>query len=290
MMSRNLVFTRTPVSIDIHMGSPIMPTVTSYEHGQFNWVDLMSPDTEAAKKFYSTVFDWTPEDRPTAMGIPYTIFKLGDDEICGMGPLPPDMQEQGIPSSWNSYINVDDLESAADKVQSLGGTIFMPAMKVMDAGWMVGIMDPTGGRVFLWKKNEHVGATRINDPGCLCWNELATRDIEKAREFYGALFDWQFEDNPSATSKYYIVHNKGIMNGGIMQMNEQWPEGVPPHWGIYFAVENAEEACKRLTDSGGEVYAAPFEIPIGKIAVVSDPFKAVFHFFEFGDHASSESS
>jgi predicted enzyme related to lactoylglutathione lyase len=263
-----------------------MPTMTSYDHGQFNWVDLMTPDTEVAKKFYSGVFGWSPDDRPTDMGVPYTVFKLGDDEICGMGPLPAGMQEQGIPSAWNSYINVDDLEPAIAKAESAGGIVFMPSMKVMESGWMAGIMDPTGGRVFFWQKNEHFGATRVNDPGCLCWNELATRDIEKAREFYAAVFDWQFEDNPNAASEYYVVHNKGVMNGGIMQMNEQWPVGVPPHWGIYFAVDNAGEACARLTELGGEVCAPPFEIPIGRIAVVSDPFKAVFHFFEFGEAAA----
>jgi len=153
----------------------------------------------------------------------------------------------------------------------------------MDAGWMAGIMDPTGGRVVFWQKNEHFGATRVNDPGCLCWNELATRDIEKACAFYGGLFDWQFEDNPNAASKYYVVQNKGVMNGGIMQMTEQWPESVPSHWGIYFAVDSADDACARLSELGGEVCSPPFEIPIGKIAVVSDPYKALFHFFEFDE-------
>ena len=265
-----------------------MPTMTSYEHGQFNWVDLMSPDVEAGRKFYTGVFGWTSEDRPTDVGVPYTMFKLGDDEICGMGPLPPDLREQGIPSSWNNYINVDDLETTASKAESLGGIVFMPAMQVMDAGWMAGIMDPTGGRVFLWKKNEHIGATRVNDPGCMCWNELATRDIQKAREFYGAWLDWQFEDNPSAASEYSIILNKGSMNGGIMQMNEQWPDDVPPHWNVYFAVDDAEASCRKLSELGGEVCAAPFDIPIGKIAVVTDPFKALFHFFEFGEHAESD--
>jgi predicted enzyme related to lactoylglutathione lyase len=265
-----------------------MPTLTRYEHGQFNWVDLMSPDTEVAKEFYRGVFGWTPVARPTDVGVSYTIFKLGDDDICGMGPLPPDIEAQGLPSMWNSYINVDNLEAAILKAESTGGTIWMPSMKVMNAGWMAGMMDPTGGRVFFWQKNEHLGATRINDPGCLCWNELATRDIETAREFYGELFDWQFDDNPSAASKYYVIKNKGNMCGGMMQMNEQWPDEMPSHWGIYFAVDNVEEACAELSELGGEVCCSPFEIPIGKIAVVSDPFKATFHFFEFGENGGGD--
>lgn len=259
-----------------------MPTMTGYEHGQFSWVDLMSPDTEASKKFYGGLFGWTFEDKPTDMGLPYTMFKLDDQDVCGMGALPPDMQKQGIPPTWNSYINVDNLEDTVAKVEALGGSVFMPSMKVMDAGWMAGIMDPSGGRVFLWQKNEHCGATRVNDPGCFCWNELATRDIEKAREFYGQLLAWEFEDNPDAPTKYYIIKNKGNMNGGMMQMNDQWPENIPAHWAVYFTVENADDACAKLKELGGEVCSPPFSIPFGRIAVVSDPHRAVFHFFEFG--------
>ena len=264
-----------------------MPTRTAYEHGQFNWVDLMSPDTEASKKFYGALFGWSHVDHSTDMGVPYTIFMKGENEVCGMGPLPPDMQQQGMPPTWNSYIYVDNLEAAVKKVESLNGAVFMPSMKVMEAGWMAGIRDPSGGHVFLWQKNEHIGAMQVNEPGCFCWNELATRDIEQAREFYAGLFGWEFEDNPSAPSKYYIIHNKGDMNGGIIQMTEQWPEGVPPHWAVYFTVEDADQSCEKLRELGGEVCSPPFAIPIGRIAVVSDPQKAVFHFFEFGEEAQT---
>jgi len=64
--------------------------------------------------------------------------------------------------------------------------------------------------------------------------------------------------------------------------SQQWPEGIPTHWGVYFTVENADDACAKLKELGGEVCAAPFAIPpVGRIAVVSDPHQAVFHFFEF---------
>lgn len=260
-----------------------MPTITAYEHGQFSWIDLMSPDPDSSKAFYAGLFGWSAEDRPTDAGVPYTIFKLGDDELCGMGPLPPDLQQQGVPPAWNSYINVDDLKGTLTRVETLGGKVYMPTMKVMEAGWMTGIMDPTGGRVFLWQKNEHIGATRVNEPGCFCWNELATRDIERAREFYGKLLGWDFDVNPHAPTQYYIIQNRGRMNGGLMQMNEQWPASIPPHWGVYFTVENAETACVKLKELGGEVCAAPFEIPTGRIAVVADPHQAVFQLLEFAE-------
>ena len=35
-----------------------------YEHGVFSWVDLATADPEAAKTFYSQLFDWRFEDIP----------------------------------------------------------------------------------------------------------------------------------------------------------------------------------------------------------------------------------
>ena len=262
-----------------------MPSVTAYAHGQFNWVDLMSSDPASSKEFYGQLFGWSSEDKPTDTGPPYTVFQLGEDEICGMCPLPPDLQQQGVPPCWNSYINVDELDASLAQVEGLGGSITMPPMDAMDAGRMAGVTDPTGGHFFLWQKNRHPGATKVNDVGCFSWNELATRELEKAREFYGRLLDWTFEENPHAKSKYYIIHNRGQMNGGMIEMTDEWDAHIPPHWSVYFTVANADAACARLVELGGNVRVAPFDIEIGKIAVVNDPQQATFQFFESGEQA-----
>ena len=50
---------------------------------------------------------------------------------------------------------------------------------------------------------------------------------------------------------------------------DQW-EGVPDHWMVYFAVEDADAACAKVTELGGNVQVPPFDLPVGRIAVVSD--------------------
>ncbi len=246
-----------------------MPTMTSYEHGQFSWVDLMAHDTQAAKRFYSELFGWEAADQATGGGPPYTIFRLGGQDVAGMGGMPPDMIQQGVPPIWNSYITVADIEAVVAKVEGLGGKVTMPIMKVMDAGVMAFISDPTGGNVALWQKNKHIGAHRVGDPGCFCWNELATRDVDRAREFFAALLGWEFQENPHSPNPYYFIKNRGADNGGIVQMNEQWGS-APTCWMVYFTVENADQAVAKIVELGGKVIVPPFDLPVGRIAVVGD--------------------
>ncbi|MGD1906133.1 MAG: hypothetical protein ACFB0C_09085 [Leptolyngbyaceae cyanobacterium] len=49
-----------------------------YEHGVFSWVDLATADPEAAKTFYSHLFDWRFEDIPVPDSPPYSMAYKGD--------------------------------------------------------------------------------------------------------------------------------------------------------------------------------------------------------------------
>lgn len=249
-----------------------MPEKSSYAHGQFCWVDLMAEDMGGAKEFYGELFGWRCEDQDTQGGPAYGIFTLGGKQVAGLGQCD---ESQGMPPVWNSYINVDDCQAVTGKVESLGGKVIMPVMQVMDVGWTSLLQDPTGGMVALWQKNRHIGAQLTGDVGSFCWNELATRDVEKAREFYGKLLGWEFADNPGTPTQYYIIKNQGADNGGLMQMSEQWGD-MPPCWSVYFTVADAEAAVETVKRKGGQVVVPPFDIPVGRMAVVADADGAVF--------------
>lgn len=253
-----------------------MTVKTEYQHGQFNWVDLSAHDASAAKSFYGELFGWTCADQDTQGGPPYAIFQLDGRHVAGIGQMNDEMKAQGIPPFWNCYVNVDDVEAAVQKTADLGGTVTMPAMKVLDAGWMAFIQDPTGANVALWQKDQHIGAQLVNSVGACCWNELATRDVEKAKEFYGRLLGWTFEEFPGTPTKYFVCKVGDNMNGGLMQMDEHGGE-MPPCWCVYFSVADADVAAEKVTQLGGKVIQPPFDIPVGRIAVVSDPQGAVFY-------------
>ncbi len=250
--------------------------MTRFEHGQFSWVDLVAHDMAAARRFYEEFFGWKSITSDTKGGPPYAMFELEGNIVAGIGQMSEEMKAQGIPPMWNSYINVDDIHATAKKATELGATLTVPVMKVLDAGWLAFMRDPTGGQVGLWQKDQHPGAARINAPATFCWNELNTREADRARDFYGQLLGWTSRRNEHAPSLYHITQVQGRDHAGILQMTAEWGD-MAPHWTVYFAVADMDRTQEKLTQLGGKALVPPFQIPMGRLSVVSDPQGAIFH-------------
>ncbi len=62
--------------------------------------------------------------------------------------------------------------------------------------------------------------------------------------------------------------------------------GVPNHWHVYFAVADADAAAAKATELGGAVVAEPFDMPVGRMAVISDPQGAVFSIIQLAAQPS----
>lgn len=257
-----------------------MPTMTSYPPGQFCWVDFTAHDAVAASEFYARLFGWYAEEQDTGSGPPYWIFKIGDQQIGGLGQMSEEMASQGIPPMWNSYVAVEDVDAIAKKVPTLGGIVTMPPMPVPGAGWMAFLQDPTGGNLAIWQKDQHFGAELIGETGTCCWNELATKDLDKAKDFFSGLFGWEYKPNPHAPAPYAIIKNQGLDVGGLMQMTEEWGD-IPSHWMVYFATEDVQATADKTAELGGQVCVPPFDTPVGPISVLTDPQGGTFSVIHF---------
>ena len=126
-----------------------------YPHGQFCWVDLVSRDMSEAREFYRRLFGWQSTDQDTQGGPPYAHFELEGKSVAGLGQMNQEMLNKKLPAMWNSYIQVDDIQAVCAKVTQLGGTITVPVTKILDAGSLAFIRDPTGAQVGLWQKDQH---------------------------------------------------------------------------------------------------------------------------------------
>jgi uncharacterized protein len=252
-----------------------------YEPGTFCWVDLQTTDREGAKAFYAALFGWEAEDMPAGDAGTYTMLRLDGDEVCGLYEMEDARSEQGVPPHWLSYVSVEDADATASKARELGGTAFGEAFDVGDAGRMAFVQDPTGAMLGAWQPRQHIGARRVNDPGCLGWNELQSREPEAAASFYAALFGWEMEPQEyDGKLAYVTIKNAGWGNGGIMPMTDQHGD-VPPHWLPYFIVLSCDDAVARVRELGGDVLVEPFNVmESSRIAVVSDPQGAAFALFE----------
>src|ERR1700689_3807185 len=102
-----------------------MPEMTSYEHGVPSWIDVGTPDPQAALSFYAELFGWVGQDMGEEMGH-YIIVSKDGKQVAAISPA----QDPG-PPRWTTYIDVDDLDAVTAKVEPAGGTVLMGPMDVM---------------------------------------------------------------------------------------------------------------------------------------------------------------
>lgn len=253
-----------------------MPVRTEYAHGTPSWTDLSTSDPEAAKAFYAAVFGWEYIENPTDQGGVYIMATASGKNAAGMMQQQPEQAQMGIPPMWNTYISVDDVDVTLGKVTEAGGSVMMPSMDVMDSGKMAVIVDPTGAVVCLWQADQHIGAEVVNEHGTLCWNEVMTADVPAAAAFYGELFGWGTQEMDMGEMGTYTVFTLDSEENGVAGGTGLPTEGVPPHWGTVFSVDDCDAAAARVGEAGGTVVAGPFDMPIGRGAACADPQGAMF--------------
>jgi uncharacterized protein len=118
-------------------------------NGEFCWNELMTPNPEAAKQFYSKLLGWEFETENINQESPYFMIKKGELPIGGMMQIPKD-KENHIPPHWGSYIFVEDLKATVEKAKSLGAKIVVDITPVKDFGHFAVIQDPTGAYISFW--------------------------------------------------------------------------------------------------------------------------------------------
>jgi predicted enzyme related to lactoylglutathione lyase len=250
---------------------------TEYAPGAFCWADLTTTDQPAAKSFYTALFGWSAEDNPVGDTAVYSMMSMQGKHVAAIAPQPQAQRDANVPPAWNSYISVESADASAERAKELGGNVHAPAFDVMQAGRMAVIQDPQGAFFEVWQPREHIGAALVNAPGALVWNELASPDLNASSAFYSALFGWTIAPFESSPEPYLAIDNAGTGNGGIRPLT---PPGMPPHWLVYFGVDELDAALAKLSELGGTTHAGPIDIQIAKIAIVADPQGASFALYD----------
>ncbi|WP_405666837.1 VOC family protein [Streptomyces sp. NBC_01166] len=233
------------------------------------WVELSTPDVQAAQAFYAGLFGWRSETDPRPEAGGYTTARLGEDAVAAFSPLYRPEQQP----AWTVSFATEDADATADAVRSAGGTVLMGPMDVFDQGRFAVAADPSGAVFSLWQARAFRGAGRLNDPGALGWAELHTPDPQGALAFYPSVFDW------TVSSSAHFTHwgADGADFGGMKVQDDDERAEAPPHWLPYFTVSDTETTAARALTAGGEPLAPPTHIPGGPwVAVLRDPQGARF--------------
>jgi uncharacterized protein len=191
------------------------------------------------------------------------------------GITPPMQGGADAPPTWNLYFSSADVAATAGRVEQGGAKVLVGPMEVPGTGHMLFAFDPTGAAFGVWQPGEHKGAAYWGEPGALTWVELNTRDGAAADAFYGGVFGYGNQQIGDGAQFDYVVYTVGDNPVcGRMRMTEEWAD-TPPHWMVYFGVDDADAAARRITDAGGQVSNGPFDSPYGRIVVFRDPSGAV---------------
>jgi len=238
--------------------------------GSFFWYELMTPDIEASKAFYSAVVGWTP--RAFEGSEDYTVLMQGDQGVGGIMAAP-----QGVPPHWIGYIHVADVDAAGASAERAGGKLRKPVWDVPGVGRMAALTDPQGAGFMLMTPSSDAERPKVapNTPGHIGWHELHTSDWEKAWDFYSGQYGWTkdhaMDMGPMGT--YQIFAEDGQQRGAMFNNTN-----VPyPIWLFYFNVDSIDAAEQRLKAAGGKITNGPMEVPGGGwIIQATDPQGVMF--------------
>jgi uncharacterized protein len=273
-----------------------MPERDRYIPGVPCWVDTSQPDPEAAVAFYGGVFGWEFEDAmPPGSDGKYYIARLRGGDVAAVGSIPAGAPQM---ASWNTYVWVDSADETASKVVEAGGKVLMEPFEVMEHGRMAVVADPEGAAFCVWQARQHRGAQIVNEPGSMNFHGLNTRDAAGAKRFYGSVFGWQTlgaeggfemwtlpgygehleEGDPEMRKRIADVGAPPGFEDVVASLNPI-PEDqadVPAHWGVTFAVDDADAVAAKAQELGGTVIVAPFDAPWVRMTVIADPQGATF--------------
>lgn len=252
-----------------------MSTRSSYEPGTPCWVELSgTPDVDASAGFYGALFGWEMPEQPNGDELGgYRRAKKDGKDVAGVMPR----MQDGQPCVWATYVSVPDAAAAVAKAGEAGGQTIADVIDVMGMGKMAVLTDPSGAVIGVWEPGTFPGAEIVNEDGSFGWNELGTRDIAGAREFYPAVFGWAVEEQDMGEmGTYYVWKDGEDSRGGMADISGRVPDEVPNHWLVYFTVADADATAETAKANGGEVTFGPVDIPVGRFAIIQDPHGAMF--------------
>jgi uncharacterized protein len=252
------------------------------------WIDTTQPDPDTGAAFYAELFGWELEDRmPPGSPGKYYVARIRGEDVGAVSSRPEGAPEAAV---WNTYIWVEDADASAAKVRDAGGAVLTEPFDVGDSGRMATFADPEGAAFSVWQAKEHRGAAVVNEHGSLNFNSLSTRDLEAAQAFYGAVFGWEIIHGSfwalPGYGDFLEQRNPGMREGMAgMGAPERFEDVVAsvsltpddePHWGVTFAVDDADAIAARTAELGGSVVVPPFDAPWVRMTILSDPQGATF--------------
>jgi predicted enzyme related to lactoylglutathione lyase len=275
------------------MASPLqLPALfepASQEHhvGKVIFVELLTPDLNAAKQFYAGLFGWTFRDIQ-AGGTAYAEASLDGHPVAGLIHKEVAAGEHRQPA-WLTFIAVRDVDATRMIALQHGAKVLFEPHSIPNRGREAVFADPQGAIFAALASSSGDPPDVLASPGEWIWSSLITRDPDADAAFYQMLFDYEVFDLPAGEgSQHLMLASDNYARASANTLPENRPN-THPHWLNFVRVEDAVKMTEKLVALGGRVLVEPrVDRHGGKVAIVADPMGARFGLLEWPDTENKE--
>jgi len=264
----------------------VLPALTqpaSGEHhvGKVVWADLVTPDLDAARRFYGALFGWTFREVP---GDPnYALVLLDGEPLAGLfqKALPPGQAQQ---PAWLTFLAVRDVDAAQQAARQHGGAVLVKPHTYPQRGRQAVLADPDGAMFAVLAAKGGDPPDYLASPGEWIWSSLLVKNPKQETAFYKTLFGYDVYDLASeGDPEHYILSGDGYARASL---NASPADSMRrhPHWLNFVRVTDAADTAKKAVGLGGRVLVEPrIDRHGGQLAVLADPSGAIFGVMEWSD-------
>jgi predicted enzyme related to lactoylglutathione lyase len=233
------------------------------------WVTNLQPDPDGAARFYGDLFGWSYVD-----GGGFHVARMRERDVAAVAPQPSGMDPSQ--AAWITTVRTDSADEAARRAVEAGGSVLAEPFEG-PSGRMTVIADPAGAVLSVCEQGPGGSAQVVNEPSAWAMSQLVTPDREGAKAFYGALFGWTTETFGPAT----MFRLPGYVGGEPEQPVSRevvavMIEGEPARWAVDFWVHDVDETAAKALALDGRALVGPYDMPLGRQAVLADPGGASF--------------
>lgn len=252
-------------------------TTRTRKSGEFCWINMLTPQPTEAREFFGKLLGWTYAEIP-GMG---HLIKVGGHDIGGLWDLEGPNTPPGTQPLIGVMVKVDSADAISEKVTSLGGKAMTP-FDIMDNGRMAVCHDPNGANFDLWEPKQQPG-TEVdgNEHGAPSWFETMTTDVDRATEFYSALFGWTPEQMPMPDFTYTSFKLGTEYVAGMMQIRPEMGN-MQPLWSTYFTVNDPDDAAREAVELGASISVPLHDVPgVGRFCGITSPQGVTFYVIKY---------
>jgi len=274
------ISTAAPVAAQVPVPALLVPSNPEIHIGKIIFMELISPDIESAKRFYSGLFGWTFQTT-TSGNLDYAEAYINDYPIAGLIQKKI-LDNEHRQSAWLTFISVGDIDAAKTLAVQHGAKVLVAPKDVPDRGRQAVLLDPEGAVFAMLTSNSGDPSDVLSVPGEWIWSSLLSSDPDAGAAFYQALFNYEIFELPAKTgTENLMLASENYARASINSL-PSGEQGRHSDWISYVRVVDADSMVAKVVELGGKILVKPRIDRHGeKVAIVADPAGALFGLLEW---------